>query len=112
MEISILRLANAIWIQQNMLPACLYVHAFQVSCWKKLTMKWGFGQRELCGFVNSFSRREPRFTAAAAAPRFNGAAYWNPSANGTDDDNGKKRQGALNFGSSSSNIKREPAVIV
>lgn len=68
-------------------------------------MKWGFGQRELCGFVDSFSHREPRFTAAAAAPRFNGAAYWNPSANGTDDDNGKKRQGALNFGRSSSNMK-------
>ena len=55
-------------------------------------MKWGFGERELCGFIDSFSQREPRFTAAA--PRFNGAAYWNPSANGSD--TGKRR--ALNVG--------------
>lgn len=55
-------------------------------------MKWGFGERELCGLIDSFSQREPRFTAAA--PRFNGAAYWNPSANGSD--TGKRR--ALNVG--------------
>jgi len=44
----------------------------------KLTMKQGFGERELRVFAVSLSHREPRLSAAA--PRFKGTAQWNPSA--------------------------------